>query len=128
MRKLLPFVLLLMLNFGCHTKLNQESTVSLTNIEAKHFLIKPISKEQVINVSAKSTEGTFNVFVFLEKDKNEAVAAIEKTKLDDSKVLNHKLKTPEAELQATIPANETAIVYLVSADGKKAEVKLKISN
>jgi hypothetical protein len=92
------------------------------------FTVNAIAKEQVIKVSAKAASGTFNLFVFLEKDLDAAETSILRNKPDETKVLKHQLKTAEAELQATIPANETAVIYLLCADAKKAEVKLKITN
>jgi hypothetical protein len=126
MRKACVFLLLL-LAVGCRTKLNDESVVNVGAGESQYRMVEPISKEQKVNVSAKANSGTFNIYVFLEKDKAEAEKEIDKGKTGD-KVLASKQKATDADLQATIPANQKAVVMLTSGDGKKAEVKLKISN
>ena len=129
MRKMiLPGVLMLILVAGCKAKLNSESTVALTSGDMKSTIIDPISKAQDIIVSAKAASGKFNVYVFLAKDQADVEKAINQTKVSD-KVIAHKLDTSDADLKANIPANSEAIVLLTpGADGKKAEVKLKITN
>jgi hypothetical protein len=119
--------LLLVLAVGCRTKLNEEMVVNVGGGESQYRMVDPIAKEQKVNVSAKAIGGTFSIYVFLEKDKEEAQKGIDLNKIGD-KVLANKQKTADAELQVTIPANQKATVLLTSGDGKKAEVKLKISN
>jgi hypothetical protein len=119
--------LLLVLAVGCRTKLNEEMVVNVGGGESQYRMVDPIAKEQKVNVSAKAIGGTFSIYVFLEKDKEEAQKGIDLNKVGD-KVLANKQKTADAELQVTIPANQKATVLLTSGDGKKAEVKLKISN
>jgi uncharacterized protein YcfL len=127
MKKAVSFVLLLLLLVGCKGKLNVEKTVQLKLSIPEIFNIDPIAKEQAIQVSAKAESGMFNVYVYLSKDEAAAEMEIIANK-PGAKIIAHKLKATEADLQATIPANEKAAVYVVSGDGKKAEVKLKISN
>ena len=126
MRKELLLVGLILL-LGCRTKLLDESTVNVDPTQRQFKEIDPISSAQKINASAKANNGQFNIFVYLAKDRAEVEKDMEQDKAG-AKVLAHKLKVSEADLQATIPANEKAVVALTSCDGKKAEVKLKISN
>jgi hypothetical protein len=125
MRKACLFVLLL-LAIGC-TKLNSQSDVHVKPGEMKYSFVDPITKSQKINVSAKASDGKFNVYCFLDKDKAEVEKDLNLNKVG-AKVLAHELKTNGAELNATIPANETAVILLTSAEAKNVEVKLKITN
>ena len=125
MRKACLFVLLL-IAVGC-TKLNSESTVQVKPGDLKYTMVDPISKGQKINVSAKTSDGKFNVYCFLEKDKADVEKDLYQKKVS-AKVLAHELKTGGADLNATIPANETAVILLTSDETKNVEVKLKITN
>jgi len=123
MRKACLFVLLL-LAVGC-TKLNSERTVQVKPGDLKYTILDPISKSQRINVSAKTSDGKFNVYCFLEKDQADVEKDLYQKKVN-AKVLAHELKTGGADLNATIPANETAVILLTSDEN--VEVKLKITN
>jgi hypothetical protein len=126
MRKELLFVLLILVT-GCRAKLLDESVVKVELMDKEFREIDPISTDQKVNISAKATSGEFNIYVFLAKDKAEVEKEFQGK--PGTKILAHQLKvTSQADLQANIPANERAIVAITSADGKKAEVKLKISN
>jgi hypothetical protein len=125
MRKACLFVMFL-LAVGC-TKLNSESVVHLKQGDLKYTMVDPISKSQKINVSAKTSDGKFNVYCFLEKDKAEVEKDLNQNKVG-VKVLAHELKTGGADLNVTIPANETAVILLTSGEAKNVEVKLKITN
>src|SRR6516162_1027559 len=125
MRKACLFVLLL-IAVGC-TKLNSERTVQVKPGDLKYTMVDPISKGQKINVSAKTSDGKFNVYCFLEKDKADVEKDLYQKKVS-AKVLAHELKTGGADLNATIPANETAVILLTSDETKNVEVKLKITN
>jgi hypothetical protein len=95
--------------------------------DLKYTMVDPISKGQKINVSAKTSDGKFNVYCFLEKDKADVEKDLYQKKVS-AKVLAHELKTGGADLNATIPANETAVILLTSDETKNVEVKLKITN
>ena len=126
MRIAIPFVLLILAT-GCRTKLDSESVVQVDPLNAQLRMIDPIASAQKVNVSAKANSGQFNIYIFLEKDKTAVEKEIERNKVPAS-LLGHKLKTTEADLQAQIPAKETAVVMLTSGDGKAASVRLKIGN
>src|SRR5262245_33020375 len=123
MRKAYLFVLLL-LAVGC-TKLNSERTVQVKPGDLKYTILDHISKSQRVNVSAQAADGKFNVYCCLEKDQADVEKDLYQKKVN-AKVLAHELKTGGADLNATIPANETAVILLTSDEN--VEVKLKITN
>ena len=126
MRRMALFVMVMLL-VGCRAKLNSESVVPLDPGVTHFTTIDPITSAQTVNVSAKANSGQFSIYVFLEKDKAEAEKEIMQNKVP-AKALANQQKTTEASLKAAIPANEKAVVLLTSGDGKKADVKLKLTN
>jgi len=127
MKKIIPFVLLLVVVVGCRAKLNDESSTSVELMNQVFRTVDPISKAQKIHVNATASSGQINVYVFLKKDQAEVVKEVERSK-PSTKILAQELKTAKATLSAEIPAKEEAVVMIMSADGKKADVKLKINN
>lgn len=107
--------------------LNDETVMPVALGETRSRTIEAISKSQKVNISATSVSGQFDIYVFLEKDQAEVEKEINRGKAT-AKLLASKLKTTQAELQVTVPANERAVVQLTSADGKKTDVNLKITN
>ena len=126
MRKAILLVVLVLLT-GCKAKLNSETVVHVNVGDLKTTIIDPIAKSQTINISARSLDGKFNLYCFLEKDQKEVEKGITQNKISD-KVLAHEVKTSVAQIQATIPANEAAVILLTCTDVRSAEVKLKITN
>ncbi len=108
-------------------KLNDESVMQVAPGVTRSRTIDAIANSQKINVSATAITGQFNIYVFLEKDQAEVDKGITFGKMSP-KVLAHQLKATQADLSATILPNERAAVMVDSGDGKKAEVKLKITN
>jgi hypothetical protein len=126
MRKASLFVLLVVA-VGC-TKLNSQSDVQVKPGDMKYCFVDPISKSQKINVSAKASDGKFNVYCFLDKDKAEVEKDLDQNKVG-AKMLAHKLKTDAADLDGIpIPANEKAVILLTSTEAKIVDVRLKITN
>ena len=129
MRKIVPLVLLLLLAVaGCRTKLNQEKVVTVEAGDGSGLTIEAIKNAQTVKIAATANSGTFNVYCYLAKDK----AEVENNSYGGKaapKLLDSKLKViNQAELSANVPANEEAVVMITSGDGKKAEVKLKVTN
>ena len=124
MKRAIPLLLLVFV-VGCRTKLNDESSMTLNPGDIKSREIDAISGEQKVNISAKADSGEFDIYFFLAKDQTEVEKNPAKA---GAKILDKKLKTGEATLSATVPANEKATVMLMPAGNKKAEVKLKIAN
>ena len=129
MRRMALVVLfvMVMLVVGCRAKLKNESAVNLEGGMSHFTTIDAIPQAQTVNVSAKSNGGQFNIYVFLEKDKADVEKEVMQNKVP-AKALAHQLKTADANLQAAVPGNEKAVVMLTSSDGKKSEVKLKLTN
>ena len=127
MKKAVPVVLFLLIVAGCQAKLNSESTVKVELMDKNWTTVDPSAKAQKVNVSAKADSGQFNIYFYLEKDKAEVEKEVDQSKTP-AKALAQQTKATQADLSANIPANERAVVLITSGDGKKAEVKLKISN
>ena len=128
MKRLVPLVLLLLMATGCRARLNSESNVKVDLMDKHSTTVDPISREQKINVTATPTKGQYSIYLFLEKDKAAVEKEIDQNK-EPAKALDKALKTDKtANLSAQIPANERAVVLIMSGDGQKVEVKLKITN
>jgi hypothetical protein len=128
MYKSLPLLLFFVVVLaGCRSRLIGEHTVSLDPGQSRTVTVDPISKARTVKVSATATTGEVNVYLLMEKDQAEFEKELTRKKVSP-KVLDHKLKATQADLKGEIPANERTVVYMVSADSKKAEVKLKITN
>jgi hypothetical protein len=112
---------------GCRSRLIGEHTVSLDPGQSRTVTIDPISKVRTVNVSATATTGEVNVYLLMEKDQADFEKELARKKVSP-KVLDHKLKTTQADFKAEIPPNERTVIYVVSANAVKAEVKLKITN
>jgi hypothetical protein len=125
MKKMFP-LLLLVLVAGCGPKLHYQATVEVRLMDKEYRNPDPISRAQTVNVSAKAETGKFDIYIFLEKDK----AEVEKNLSNPSaKLLDHKKNVSgETKLSANIPANEQAVVLIMSADGNKAVVNVTITN
>lgn len=110
---------------GCKAKLDMESAFDVPP-EGRIFKVDPIKKEQTIKVTGTATGAPANVFIYL--DKNEAAAEKEIMSLKYTPIILAKQEKTEAiNVEATIPANETAVVR-VTRVMKAAQVKLKITN
>jgi hypothetical protein len=87
--------------------------------------VPPIKKEQVIKVSV-TADNPVNVLIGLEKDEKALNDEYLKNKYT-AKTMTKELKTQQASLQATVPANESAVVLVLVHD-KKSNVKVRITN
>ena len=109
---------------GCG-KLHYESTVELGAGEVELILVDPPKREQQISVTVTSSGSPINVYVVLAKDKEVAKEAL----LNGQKPaasLAGKVKTQEATLEATVPAN-TGFVILLGGASKSSQVKVKVT-
>jgi hypothetical protein len=122
MRKLMLGAALVVL-VGCGKKLNMEQTFDLP-IEGKQFVLEPVSSEQKIKVTAKA-DAAVSVYIYLEKHKEAAEQQILTRKF--ANILQRQEKTDNASLEATIPANEAAVVRVGRAS-KGTKVTLRITN
>ncbi len=127
MNRLVVCALLLVLAGCSRTTLNLEESFKVP-IDGKFKVIEAIKSEQTIKVNATSTDGPFSVFVFLEKNRDAAEAEATAKKFTD-KTIAHKTGVESVEnLEARIPANESAIVMVWRSSAKASKVKLKITN
>jgi len=111
---------------GCKTKLDMNSLFDVPG-EGRAFKVDAIKSDQTIKVSGTATGAPVNVFIYL--NKNEAAADKEIMAMKYTPIiLNHQDKTESFDLEAFIPANETAVVRINRATSKSAKVNLKINN
>jgi hypothetical protein len=123
------FALVLMSSVsGCgKPKLEVDSTFDLSENFSKIFIVDAIKSEQKIQVTGTVTGAPVNVFIFLEKDKKKAENEIASGKFTPI-ILDKSQKVETLSLEATIPANETAIVQVNRTGIKGGSVHLKIHN
>jgi hypothetical protein len=92
------------------------------------LVVNPIGKDQKIKVEFSATKPV-NVFVFLANSEKEQ-DAVEKdilAKRPNGKILTNKEKETAGTLEANVPANNSAVIY-VSNTGPSAKVNVKITN
>ena len=96
-------------------------------MNGKPFEVDAVKYEQDIKVTGTATGAPAAIFIYLKKDKDAAEKAIMAKKLTSPVLLNKVETTGDFTLQATIPANETAVVE-VDRVNKAANVHIKITN
>lgn len=126
MKKAILGFTLVMLAVGCRTRLNDERTVSV-DLGGSFITIEKIKNAQTVKVAATASTGVFDIFFFLEKDQAAVEKELSANKITE-KVLAKDLKVTQANFSVNVPANENAVVFVRSSDGKKADVKVKITN
>jgi hypothetical protein len=89
-------------------------------------ILEAIGREQTIKVSGSAAPAPVNVFIYLDKNKTNAGKEILTMKFSPIILANDE-KTENFNLEATIPANEMAVVHVTRA-GTATHVKLKITN
>ncbi len=117
--------LLLALLAGC-TKLDTESMFDVPP-EGKIFTVDAIKSQQNVKATGTATGGPVNVYLYLDKNKAAAQRDIAAKKLVSPVIMSKVEGTDTFSVEATIPANETAVVEITRA-GKAAKVKLHITN
>jgi hypothetical protein len=115
---------------GCGaTKLNETHDVEVTpSTPPKKLIVNPIGKDQKIKVEFSATKPV-NVVVFLANSEKEE-DAVERdilAKRASAKILTSKEKETTGTLEASVPANNSAVIY-VSNTGPSAKVTVKITN
>jgi hypothetical protein len=111
---------------GCRTKLDETWTIDTGEGFTRSLTINAIKSEQQVKVTGTATGGPVDVFIYLAKNKKEADKEII-TKKFTSNILDKRIKTDKIDLEATIPANEEAVVQVNKA-GAAAKVQLRITN
>jgi hypothetical protein len=117
--------LLLALLAGC-TKLDTESMFDVP-LEGKIFTVDSIKSQQTVKAEGTATGGPVNVYLYLDKNKAAAQKDILAKKLVSPFIMSKVEGAETFSVEATIPANETAVVEVTRA-GKPAKVKLHITN
>ena len=125
MRRLFPGLMWLLL-VGCAPKLNLEKKLFDLDTGGKTYDLQAVKAEQKIYVDATATGGNIDVYVFLTKNK----AAVEKDIFAKrfGSVIEHAEDKETVSLQATIPGNEEATVWVKATNQKKPAVSVEIRN
>jgi hypothetical protein len=108
---------------GCQSKLNVEQSAQIEAGMLRQFEIDSPRYDQKVAVTV-TADNPVNVYVFLQKDRDAAVKAIESEKSSDL-ILTSKEKATSETLEATVPAKQ-GVVVAVQTMAKAANVKLKI--
>ena len=127
MKQLFFFVGCLVVFAGCGgTVLKIEQTIDVP-VEGRALTIDPIKSQQKVKVSASASGGPIDIVVCRDSDRDAVERDLLAKKLK-TEVFAHQLNTEQAALEATIPANTTALVIIQRAGAKPAKVELKITN
>jgi hypothetical protein len=126
--KWLGLVALMLVTAGCYrTVLNQEKTYDVVPGETRELIVEPSRREQKIKVEVSAAPAPVSVFVFLEKDRDAVKHDIETRKQQLANVLAREEKTTNVMLEATIPADNSAVVLITRAS-KDTKVTVKLTN
>src|SRR5262245_19263748 len=109
---LCPVVVALLVVVGCGKPKLDQSYDSEVSFSGTEYTIDPIKSEQKIKVNGTAT-APVDVFIYLQKNKDAADKEIVSRKYS-AIILAKQEKTPGIALEATIPANEAAIVRVSS--------------
>ena len=115
----------LLLAFPSCQRLNYETAVDLSEGEVQSILVEAPKKEQKVSVTASSAGSPIDVYVVLDKDKEAGKQALLDRKKPASSLAS-KVKTREATLEATIPAN-TGFAILLGGASKSNHVTVKVT-
>lgn len=110
---------------GCGQKLDYESTLELNAGEVQSLAVDAPRREQKVSVTVTSSASPIDVYVVLEKDKEAAKQALLDGK-QPAESLARKVKTQDATLEATIPAN-TKFTILLGGASKSSQAKVKVT-
>ena len=113
---------------GCYrTILNMEKTYDVGPGLSPEIKVDPVKSEQKIKVELTSSPHPVSVFVFLEKDRASAMDDIKRRKDPGAKVLASKENTQSWTQEVTVPADNSAIVFVTRAS-KDTKVTVKLTN
>ena len=125
MRRLLPGLMLAML-VGCSPRLNIEKKLIELSTDGVTFDLQPVKAEQKIYVDATATGGNIDVYIYLTKNKAAAEKDIFAKKNDN--LLERAEDKESVSLQATIPGNEEASVWVKATKLNKPTASVEIRN
>jgi hypothetical protein len=114
---------------GCgKPKLEEKISAFELQADGKLFMVQPIRREQEIQVTGTATGAPVNVYIYLEKKRDDAEHEILSSKFT-TLILAKQDKVEAIDLKAMIPANETAVVHLRRGImNKPPTVQLLITN
>jgi hypothetical protein len=119
------FALLLLVLPGCGQKLNYETTVDLDEGQVQSILIDAPKSEQKVTVTVNSAGAPIDAYIVLDKDKEAGKQAL-LNRQKPPQSLAGKVKTQDATLEATVPAN-TGFALLVGGASKNSRVSVKVT-
>jgi hypothetical protein len=130
MRRLHAFLALSLIAtvVGCTPRLDHTAnfTVSVNNGGQRIGPLDPVRSAQTLKIDVKTTEGSVDIFVFLNKDKD--AAEKESYANGGPHLLADKRKIEAATFEVAIPAAESAVIDIRAATPKEAKGTLKVTN
>lgn len=118
--------LLALMLAGCEARLQDHRTVEVDPAGEMVIPLDAQSRERTLQVTAKAEGGPIDIYVYLSKDDQQAVADIYAKR--DGLFLAREVNVTQANLSAVIPANEQATVLLTCASNKPATVELTLED
>lgn len=109
---------------GCQP-LKVEKSVSVSPREVKSLILDPPRYDQKVTVHLSSPGAPVSAYLVLESEMTAAQDLMEKEKSPVSPLAG-KDKAEDITLEATVPASK-GYALLIKAEGKKAEVKVKLT-
>ena len=116
--------LALLVPVGCQ-KVDYQHTISMEAGDIKSTTITAPQREQHVRVAVDSSASPVDVYIVLEKDRQQAIEALNKDK-PLAQALASKKRVRNDTLEATIPAKNEYAVVLTGAGGPTA-VQLHIT-
>jgi hypothetical protein len=116
---------------GCQKASNTsviDATLDVPSQGTKAKIVDGPSREQKISVSAQCENGSFSVYVLLEKDREAFEEKLTNLKTLPATTLSKQEKTKEASLATTVPAKQDYAILLLNPGSKSIQVKLKVMN
>jgi hypothetical protein len=130
MTRLFPLLMLVLLTSlaGCRKPvLDLDRQFDLTQETPSYtFTVDPVKSEQKIKVKVTSEEPV-SVAICLQKEAEVVEKEVFARKFSD-KTLAKELRTKDAALEATTPANEAVAIIVTREANKATKVRLKASN
>ena len=118
---------ILLMSTGCGPRLAFFQEITLGSNDIQSVVLDPISREQVVTITANSNGPPFHIHVYLLQDEQAVDDAMALGTISD-KVISGESNTNEVTLEALIPANEEAAIRLQPAGRDGVTVNLTVTN
>ena len=112
---------------GCAPRLASVHEIELEPNDIQSVVLAPISREQVVSITANSNGPPFHIHVYLLQDEQEVDDAIAIGKSSD-KVIASESSSNQINLEALIPANQEAAIRLQPAGREAVTVNMTVTN